>query len=72
LPCIENLRRQKKVGREAWLEEQARYWTNNVVRRRWMKMFAACEREYLAEKSQREEEKPQQPAQGDGAKRAAP
>ena len=60
LPCIENLRRQKKVGREAWLEEQARYWTNSVIRRRWMKMFAACEREYLAEKSQREEENPQQ------------
>ena len=50
LPCIENLRRQKKVGREAWLEEQARYWTDNVIRKRWLTMFSECEREWLEER----------------------
>jgi len=59
LPCIENLRRQKKVGGEALLEEQAMYWTNDVIRRRWLTMFSEVERAWLEEKRQREEKRPE-------------
>ena len=72
LPCIENLRRQKNIGRDAWLDEQARYWTNDVIRKRWLSMFSEVESAWLEEKRQREEEKPQQggpgyPPQGVGS-----
>ena len=69
MPCIENLRRQKKVGRETWLEEQARYWTNDVIRKRWLTMFSKVERAWLEEKRLREEEKPQA-STGDAETRA--
>ncbi len=44
LPCIENLRRQKKIGRELWLKEQATYWKDEKRRSRWLALSSECER----------------------------
>jgi hypothetical protein len=41
-PCIENLRRQKLIGIEAWLEEQKTYWSDERKRKRWLALQEEC------------------------------
>jgi len=44
LPCIENLRRQKKIGPESWLKEQAELWKDDKRRNRWRALSEECGR----------------------------
>ena len=41
-PMIENLRRRKRIGTEAWLAEQKQYWSNKEKRERWLALFREC------------------------------
>ena len=43
-PCIENLRRRKKIGTDAWLKEQEAFWKDDRKRRAWDYLGAECER----------------------------
>lgn len=44
LQCVENLRRQKKIGVDAWLREQETYWRDEKRLKRWKRLCAECER----------------------------
>ena len=44
LPVIENLRRQKTIGKEKWLEEQKEIWSNEWYLRRWLWLQKECEK----------------------------
>lgn len=44
LPCIENLRRRKKIGTQAWIEEQEGYWRDDKRCRQRAWLGAECER----------------------------
>lgn len=44
LPCIENLRRQKKIGTESWLLEQKTYWQDEENRKAWISLYQECKR----------------------------
>jgi len=41
-PCIENLRRQKAIGMEAWLREQKTYWSDERKLKRWVALQDEC------------------------------
>jgi hypothetical protein len=41
-PCIENLRRQQKIGVPAWLKEQEAYWSDEAKRKRWRALHQEC------------------------------
>ncbi len=41
-PCIENLRRRKKVGTVRWLREQEAYWRDENNRRSWLRLYDEC------------------------------
>jgi hypothetical protein len=41
-PCIENLRRQRQIGIEVWLQEQKSYWSNERMRQRWLALHKEC------------------------------
>ena len=43
-PCIENLRRQKKIGTKAWIREQEAFWQDDKRRRAWNWLGSECER----------------------------
>ncbi len=43
-PCIENLRRQKKIGVDAWIREQEAYWKDPKRLKRWNNLGAECDR----------------------------
>lgn len=43
LPILENLRRQKAVGTEKWLEEQKEIWKNKWHLQRWLWLQKECE-----------------------------
>lgn len=45
-PCIENLRRRRRIGTEAWLVEQDRYWQDPAKRRTWLELFQECSRRW--------------------------
>jgi hypothetical protein len=46
LPILENLRRIRTIGVEAWLDEQAEYWSDKVRRERWLLLASECEAKY--------------------------
>lgn len=41
---IENLRRRKKTGTEAWLKEQDEHWQDKAERERWLALYAQCDK----------------------------
>ncbi len=41
-PCVENLRRQKLIGMEAWIEEQKTYWSDERKLKRWLALQKEC------------------------------
>lgn len=41
-PCIENLRRQNKIGVQAWLREQAAFWSDEQELRKWRMFGDEC------------------------------
>jgi hypothetical protein len=41
-PCIENLRRQKQIGTQAWLAEQEAYWQDVNLREAWHQLGREC------------------------------
>jgi hypothetical protein len=49
-PNLENLRRRKRIGTDAWLAEQKQYWSDTKKRDRWVKLI----RESWAKASQYE------------------
>ena len=46
LPILENLRRIRTIGVEAWLDEQAEYWSDQRRRERWLLLGGECEAKY--------------------------
>jgi len=42
-PCIENLKRQRSVGKENWLKEQRETWSNRWYLERWLWLQKKCE-----------------------------
>lgn len=44
LPCIENLRRRKRIGTDAWIEEREAYWKDEKNLRAWKALGEECER----------------------------
>jgi hypothetical protein len=42
-PCIENLRRRKAIGSEAWIEEQRAYWSDEDKLRKSQFVEAQCQ-----------------------------
>ena len=34
-PCLDNLRRRKSIGTEAWVTEQQEYWADENNVRKW-------------------------------------
>jgi hypothetical protein len=45
-PVIENLRRIRRIGAEAWLAEQAVYWADERRLDRWVRLHKECEAKY--------------------------
>jgi hypothetical protein len=43
-PCIENLRRRRMIGVQAWLQEQEAYWRDDTRRRDWRRLGEECSR----------------------------
>ena len=43
-PCIENLRRRRQIGTDAWLREQRDYWSDERARQKWLAMYEECSR----------------------------
>jgi hypothetical protein len=41
-PVIENLRRIRRIGVEAWLEEQRAYFDDERLRQRWLDLHREC------------------------------
>lgn len=46
LTIIENLRRRKKLGKDKWLEEQARTWRDRKYLCRWLLLQEKCSRRH--------------------------
>jgi hypothetical protein len=46
LPVLENLRRIRTIGVDAWLDEQKEYWSDQVRRERWLLLASECEAKY--------------------------
>jgi len=44
-PILENLRRVRSIGVEAWLNEQEEYWADQVRQERWLRLASQCEAE---------------------------
>jgi hypothetical protein len=42
LPVIENCRRIRRIGLDAWLDEQSAYWRDETAKGRWLKLHAQC------------------------------
>lgn len=51
LQCIENLRRQKKIGIDAWIKEQEAYWKDEKRLKRWNNLGKECERKANEERA---------------------
>jgi len=47
-PVIEDLRRRRQIGTDAWLAEQAAYWGNAKYRQRWLALHAECAERHRA------------------------
>jgi hypothetical protein len=43
-PVIDNLRRRRKVGVEAWLKEQQAHWQDKGERECWLALYAQCDK----------------------------
>jgi hypothetical protein len=41
-PIIENLRRMRRIGADAWLTEQAAYWADQRRLERWLDLHREC------------------------------
>lgn len=48
-PVIENLRRRKRVGTEAWITEQEQFWSDPHRKRRWLALCRECKERWLEE-----------------------
>lgn len=46
LPVLENLRRIRRIGVEAWLDEQEAYWADQRRRDRWLQLHKECGAKY--------------------------
>jgi hypothetical protein len=46
LPVLENLRRIRGIGVEAWLDEQEAYWGNQRRLDRWLQLHRECGAKY--------------------------
>ncbi len=46
LPVLENLRRIRHIGVEAWLDEQEAYWADQRRRDRWLQLHRECGAKY--------------------------
>ncbi len=46
LPVLENLRRIRRIGLEAWLDEQEAYWADPRRRDRWLQLHRECGAKY--------------------------
>ena len=46
LPVLENLRRIRRIGVEAWLDEQETYWTDQRRLDRWLQLHKECRARY--------------------------
>ena len=46
LPVLENLRRIRHVGVEAWLDEQEAYWADQRRLGRWLRLQSECRARY--------------------------
>ena len=44
--CIENLRRRRQIGTDAWLREQEAYWADTGARASWDTLSAECGARY--------------------------
>jgi hypothetical protein len=42
LPVLENLRRIRRIGVEAWLDEQEAHWADSRRRDRWLRLHRQC------------------------------
>ena len=45
-PCIENLRHRKKIGKDAWLAEQAAHWKDEKNLEAWLDLYRECSRKW--------------------------
>jgi hypothetical protein len=45
-PIVENLRRIRRIGAQAWLAEQAAYWADQRRLDRWVQLHQECEEKY--------------------------
>ena len=46
MSVLENLRRIRRIGLEAWLDEQEAYWANQRRRDRWLQLHRECGAKY--------------------------
>jgi hypothetical protein len=46
LPVSENLRRIRRIGVEAWLDEQEVYWADQRRLNRWLRLQRECRAKY--------------------------
>lgn len=46
LPVIENLRRIRTIGADAWLSEQKEYWSDEKRLKRWLALYEECTEQY--------------------------
>ena len=45
LPVLDNLTRRRKIGIDAWIEEQRKYWKENPTKfERWISLHQKCKR----------------------------
>jgi len=55
LPVIENCRRIRRIGTEAWLNEQRAYFENDRNRRVWQRLHRQCGKELQRFRAESEE-----------------
>ncbi len=53
-PCIENLRRRKKIGTEEWLQEQETHWQDEDNRKAWIRLYRNCSHEWQKQQAAKE------------------
>ena len=46
LPVLENLRRNRRIGVEAWIDEQEAYWADRRRLKRWLQLQRECRAKY--------------------------
>ena len=46
LPVLENLKRIRRIGVEAWLDEQEVYWADQRRLNRWLRLQTECRAKY--------------------------